>query len=82
MKKARLEREQRRTQPSGKFSKVKRLFFILRTLAPSMETAKVEEKGTEQEPFLFKPTTDYLISGHVLIEDEKRSKGKPAGKEC
>ena len=47
-----------------------------------METVKVEEKGTEQEPFLFKPTTDYLISGHVLIEDEKRSKGKPARKEC
>ena len=50
--------------------------FIVSVLAPLMETAKIEEKGTEQEPFLFKPTTDYLISGHVLIEDEKRSKGK------
>ena len=49
--------------------------FIKSVLAPPMENAKIEEKGTEQEPFLFKPTTDYLISGHVLIEDEKRSKG-------
>ena len=31
-----------------------------------------EEKGTEQEPFLYRPAPDYLITSHVLIEGSKK----------